>query len=407
MSPALQGIRVLDLSRVLAGPWASMTLGDLGAEVWKVEHPVGGDDTRKWHPPSVGDTSTYFLAANRNKKSIAIDMRHETGRSIIFELAERADILVENFRPSSLRRLGLSYHDLRARNPRLIYCSVSGYGHNTPFAERSGYDFVLQAEAGFMAITGAPDGPPTRLGVAFIDLVTGMNATQAILAALLARERTGQGQHLDIALHHSALHLLANIATGYLNTGDEPERFGHAHPSIVPYQLFDTADAQIALAVGNDAQFRRLCVDVLRDGELACDPDFARNADRAANRERLVGLLQARFTEFDSDALIDALRAADIPVGRVNGVAAAFATPEARSRGVMAEVAHPGTGAVRLVRSPLELSGTPVVKPTPPPTLGEHSHVILRDVLGWNDARIAAAVADGAVARAPGADNGS
>lgn len=402
MSPALKGIRVLDLSRVLAGPWASMTLGDLGAEVWKVEHPTGGDDTRKWHPPSIGDTSTYYLAANRNKKSIAIDMRHETGRAIVRALAGQADILVENFRPSSLRRLGLSYDDLRAHNPRLIYCSVSGYGHNTPFADRSGYDFVLQAEAGFMAITGAPDGPPTRLGVAFIDLVTGMNATQAILAALFARERTGEGQHLDIALHHSALHFLANIATGYLNTGDEPARFGHAHPSIVPYQLFDTADGQVALAVGNDAQFRRLCVDVLGDGKLASDPGFARNVDRAANRTRLVALLRTRFATFDTDTLIAALRAADIPVGRVNGVAAAFATPEAQARAVVNEVQHPTAGAIRLVRSPLELSGTPVVTPSAPPTLGQHSAAILRDVLGWDDARIAAAVDGGAVALSKG-----
>lgn len=398
MSAALRGIRVLDLSRVLAGPWASMTLGDLGAEIWKVEHPAGGDDTRKWHPPTIGDTSTYFLAANRNKKSIAIDMQRETGREIVCALAERADILVENFRPSSLRSLGLSFDDLRARNPRLIYCSVSGYGHNTPFAERSGYDFVLQAEAGFMSITGAPDGPPTRLGVAFVDLVTGMNATQAILAALFARERTGRGQHLDIALHHSALHFLANIATGYLNTGDEPARFGHAHPSIVPYQLFDTSDGQIALAVGNDAQFRRLCADVLRDSALACDPDFARNADRTANRARLVALLQARFSEFGADALIAALRLADIPVGRVNGVAAAFATPESRARALVDEMPHPTAGEVRLVRSPLELSDTPVVKPAAPPTLGQHSEVILREVLGWDIARISSAVAEGAVA---------
>lgn len=398
MSAALRGIRVLDLSRVLAGPWASMTLGDLGAEIWKVEHPAGGDDTRKWHPPTIGVTSTYFLAANRNKKSIAIDMQRETGREIVCALAERADILVENFRPSSLRSLGLSFDDLRARNPRLIYCSVSGYGHNTPFAERSGYDFVLQAEAGFMSITGAPDGPPTRLGVAFVDLVTGMNATQAILAALFARERTGRGQHLDIALHHSALHFLANIATGYLNTGDEPARFGHAHPSIVPYQLFDTSDGQIALAVGNDAQFRRLCADVLRNSALARDPDFARNADRTANRARLVALLQARFSEFGTDALIAALRLADIPVGRVNGVAAAFATPEARARGVVDEMPHPTAGEVRLVRSPLELSDTPVAKPAAPPTLGQHSEVILREVLGWDIARISAAVAEGAVA---------
>ena len=277
---ALDGIRVLDLSRVLAGPWATMTLGDLGAEILKVEQPGRGDDTRHWMPPAAGDLSTYYLAANRNKKGVAIDIGHPEGRQIILDLARESDILVENFRPASLRRLGLTREVLHAVNPRLIICSISGYGRDHALEDRPGYDFIIQAESGFMAITGEVGGAPMRLGVAFIDLVSGMNAVQAILAALYMRERTGRGQWLDIGLTDSAAFLLANVGAGYLNTGQEPMRFGNAHPSIVPYQLFDCADGPLAVAVGNDDQFRRFCTVIGRD-DLAGDP---RNASHPSLR---------------------------------------------------------------------------------------------------------------------------
>jgi len=280
MAAALDGIKVLDLSRILAGPWCTMTLADLGAEVWKIENPDGGDDTRTWMPPSVEGISTYYLSVNRSKKSVAIDLKTASGRAILTELASKADVFIENFRPASLKALGLSYESLSERNPRLIHCAISGYGRSTAFADRAGYDFVMQAETGFMSITGETDGNPMRLGVAFVDLATGANAIQSILAALFARERTGRGQSIDIALFDSGLHFLANIASGYLNTGSNPTRFGNAHPSIVPYQLFDTADGAIALAVGNDQQYRRLCRDVLAREELCTDERFRTNAGR-------------------------------------------------------------------------------------------------------------------------------
>jgi len=281
MSRPLDGIKVLDLSRVLAGPWCTMTLADLGAEVWKVEAPKGGDETRKWAPPSVGGISTYYLAVNRNKKALAIDMATARGAELLRGLVRRADIVVENFLAKSLKRLGLDYDSLKAIRPDVIHCSISGYGRDGALADQPGYDFVIQAEAGLMAITGTREGEPTRFGVAITDLVSGMNATQAILAALYHRERTGEGQSIDISLYRSGIQLLANIASGYLNTGKEPERFGNAHPSIVPYQSFATADGLLALAVGTDEQFRRLCLAVLGRPDLAAAPEFATNRKRA------------------------------------------------------------------------------------------------------------------------------
>src|ERR1700681_551540 len=295
MAAPLDGIKVLDVTRVLAGPWCTMTLADLGAEVWKIENPAGGDDTRAWTPPSVEGISTYFLAANRNKKSVAVDLKTPGGRAIVSELAAKADVLVANLRPSSLRSAGLAYEQLRAINPRLIHCSISGYGRDGPFAERPGYDFVMQAETGLMSSTGEIAGEPMRLGVAFVDLAAGANATQAILAALYEGGGAGIGQSIDIALFDSALHFLANIASGYLNTGVGPTRFGNAHASIVPYQLFDTQDGCIALAIGTDQQYRRLCCDVLGCQELWSDDRFRTNAARTRSREVLIPRLQAEI----------------------------------------------------------------------------------------------------------------
>jgi crotonobetainyl-CoA:carnitine CoA-transferase CaiB-like acyl-CoA transferase len=397
MAGPLEGIKVLDVTRVLAGPWCTMTLADLGAEVWKIENPAGGDDTRSWTPPSVQGISTYFLAANRNKKSVAVDLKTPQGRTVAAELAAKADVLVSNLRPASLQSAGLAYEHLRAVNPRLVHCSISGYGSEGPFAGRPGYDFVMQAETGFMSITGEIAGEPMRLGVAFVDLAAGANATQAILAALYGRERTGTGQAIDIALFDSALHFLANIATGYLNTGDDPARFGNAHASIVPYQLFDTADGCIALAVGNDQQYRRLCCDVLGCAELWEDQRFRNNALRTQHREELIPRLQEAIGRAATAPLLSALRQHGIPGGAVRSVAQALASPEALAREAVVAAAHPRLGEVRMVRSPLRLSATPTVAPVAPPGLGQHTRAVLAGVLAYSAERIAELERQGAV----------
>lgn len=382
---ALDGIKVLDLSRILAGPWATMTLGDLGAEVWKVEHPRGGDDTRSWSPPQVAGVATYYLTANRNKRSIAVDLATDEGRNIVLKLAERADIVVENFRPASARKLGLTYEQLRKINPRIIHCSISGYGRDNPLEERPGYDFVLQAECGFMAITGEPDGTPMRLGVAFIDLVAGMNATQAILAALYMRERTGLGQSLDIALLDSGLFFLANIASGHLNTGADPKRYGNAHPSIVPYQTFRCRDGTLALAVGNDEQFRRLCVHVLMSPDLADNERFRTNTARCENRAELIPKLEAAFREQAVSSLIELLHRNGIPAGEVKSVTRAFTADAVKYRDLILETPHSQIGTVRTIRNPVRMSASPMSNPTAPPLLGEHTDAVLREVLSYSN----------------------
>ncbi|MDQ0138067.1 crotonobetainyl-CoA:carnitine CoA-transferase CaiB-like acyl-CoA transferase [Neorhizobium galegae] len=384
----LTGIKVLDLSRVLAGPSATMTLGDLGADVWKVEQPGTGDDTRTWAPPSASGIATYYLAANRNKRSIAVDLATPEGRQIVLRLAAQADIVVENFRPASLRKLGLTYDELRAVNPRLIHCSISGYGRGNDLEDRPGYDFILQAECGFMSITGEPDGEPMRLGVAFVDLVSGMNAVQAILAALFMRERTGRGQWLDIALFDSAVFFLANVASGHLNTGSEPRRFGNAHPSIVPYQLFDCADGRIALAVGNDEQFRRLCLDVLPLPGLAADERFASNRRRAENRDLLLPILSGHFSTTSRAEMLGRLERAGIPAGEVKSVGEALRSQPSVLRDSIVTSPHPVLGETKSIRSPLRMSAAPMPAPSAPPLLGQHTDMILSQVLGFQPDQI-------------------
>lgn len=396
MALALDGVKVLDLSRVLAGPWATMTLGDLGAEVWKVEQPGSGDDTRHWSPPSVEGISTYYLGTNRNKKSVAVDIGKPEGRMVILELAKRSDVLVENFRPTSLRKLRLTYDDLRQVNPRLIMCSISGYGRGHAFEDRPGYDFVIQAESGFMAITGEREGDPMRLGVAFIDLICGMNAVQAILAALYMRDRTGEGQWLDISLTDSAAFMLANVASGYLNSGREPARHGNAHPSIVPYQLFDCADGRLAIAVGNDEQFRRFCR-VIGEGALAEDPRFATNRGRTERRDELLPMLEARLRTFPSAGLLSDLLAAGVPAGPLRTVGQAFEDEIAALRETIVSVPSPSIGEFRSVRSPLRMSGSPFLPPTEPPGLGEHTAEVLSEVLGLTPGEIAGLRSIGAI----------
>uniref|UniRef100_A0A9E7ZQ28 CoA transferase n=1 Tax=Bosea sp. NBC_00436 TaxID=2969620 RepID=A0A9E7ZQ28_9HYPH len=396
MGAALDGIKVLDLSRVLAGPWATMTLGDLGAEIWKIEQPGAGDDTRGWMPPSVKGISTYYLGANRNKKSLAVDIGTPEGREIIVALAKQADILVENFRPASLRKFKLTYEDLKAINPRLIVCSISGYGRGHAQEERPGYDFIIQAESGFMAITGERDGEPMRLGVAFIDLVTGMNAVQAVLAALYMRERTGEGQWLDIGLNDSALFLLANVASGYLNTGKEHGRYGNAHPSIAPYQIFACRDGRIAIAVGTNEQFRRFCR-VIGLPELAEDPRYATNRKRTEHRETLLPLLEQHFASLKLAGTLADLHAADVPAGDVRSVGQALTSDIAELRQSVFSVPAPTIGTFRSVRSPLRLSASPQREPTPPPAVGEHTDAILAEHLGLLPEQIERLRASGAI----------
>lgn len=280
----LAGRRVLDLSRVLAGPWCTMGLADLGAEVIKVEHPKGGDDTRHWGPPYVGGEAAYYLCANRNKQSLALDISTPQGQAIVRDLAMRSDVVVENYKLGGLDKYGLDYASLAAINPAIVYCSISGYGRASPIAERPGYDYVIQAEAGLMSVTGEVDGQPMKVGVAVADLFTGMAATQAILAALIARDRDGVGQHIDMALYDCQLAMMANVASAYLTTGVDPKRYGNGHPTVVPYQVFDTADGRVVIAVGNDRQFAYLCTDLLDRPDMPADPRFGTNGARVANR---------------------------------------------------------------------------------------------------------------------------
>ena len=396
MGAALDGIKVLDLTRVLAGPWATMTLGDLGAEIWKIEQPGAGDDTRGWMPPSVEGISTYYLGANRNKKSLAVDMGTAEGREIIVELARKADILVENFRPASLRKFKLTYEDLKAINPRLIVCSISGYGRGHELEERPGYDFIIQAESGFMAITGEREGEPMRLGVAFIDLVTGMNAVQAVLAALYMRERSGEGQWLDIGLNDSALFLLANVASGYLNTGKEHGRYGNAHPSIAPYQIFACSDGRIAIAVGTEEQFRRFCR-VIGLAHLADDPRYAPNRKRTEHRDTLLPLLEQHFASLSLPALLADLRAASVPAGEVRSVGQALTSDIAALRESVVSVPAPIIGSFRSVRSPLRMSASPGREPTPPPAVGQHTDAVLTEHLGLGPEQIERLRSSGAI----------
>jgi len=397
VSAALEGLKVLDLSRVLAGPWCTQTLADLGAEVWKVEHPERGDDTRSWRPPEVGEVSTYFLCCNRSKKSLAIDIASPEGGALVRRLAAEADVLVENFRLGALARYGLDWDSLRAVNPRLVYCSISGYGRSGPRAAEAGYDFVVQAESGLMAITGEAEGAPMKLGVAIADLLAGMNAVQAILAALLARGRSGEGQHLDIALLDSAVSALANVGSGHLATGAEPGRYGNAHATVVPYQLFATRDGEIALAVGNDAQFRTLCESVLAQPELAADPRYATNRARVANRESLVQTLQDGLRRETTADCLTRLRTAGIPAGRVRPVSEVFAAPEIAARDLVQWVEKAGLGRLALPGSPLKLSGTPTRPATAPPDLGQHTDAVLGEVLGLSPAELGRLRSAGAI----------
>jgi crotonobetainyl-CoA:carnitine CoA-transferase CaiB-like acyl-CoA transferase len=378
---ALEGIKVVDLSRVLAGPLCTMTLGDLGAEVWKIESPLHGDDTRTWMPPEIGGEATYYLSANRNKRSIAIDLKAKEGQALVRGLIAKADVLVENMKAGTLERMGLGNDEARRINPRLIYCSISGYGRASPRAHLPGYDVIAQAESGLMSITGERGGEPLKHGMAIVDLATGLNATQAILAALFARERSGEGQFIDMALLDTGIALLANTGTGFINTGIQPPRWGNAHPTIVPYQLFEAADSSFVLGCGNDTQFELLCRDVLMRPELAQDERFRRNRDRIQNREALIGILTEVFRQAKASHWLERLHSVGVPAGRVRDLNDVFSSEEVKARGIERQQTHRTIGTVSTIASPLRLTGTPPSYDRPPPLLGEHTREILIDVL--------------------------
>jgi crotonobetainyl-CoA:carnitine CoA-transferase CaiB-like acyl-CoA transferase len=396
---ALSHLRVLDLTRVLAGPWCTQLLADLGADVIKVERPGVGDDTRAWGPPylrtGAGEETSeaaYYLAANRNKRSITVDIAHPEGQALVRRLAAQSDIVVENYKFGQLARYGLDYATLSQADPRLIYCSITGFGQTGPHRELPGYDFIIQACGGFMSITGErddqPGGGPQKAGVAVSDLMTGMYASTAILAAVAHRERSGTGQFIDLALYDVMVAMLANMNMNYLTTGRAPGRAGNAHPNIVPYQVFAAADGQLVIAVGNDAQFVRFC-EVAGVPELAADARYARNADRVRHRDSLVPALSAVVRARPLAFWLEALDAAGVPCGPINDIAQALADPQVTARGLRVDLPHPLAGSVPLVANPIQLSATPAQVRRAPPLLGEHTEEVLQERLGMTATDIA------------------
>ncbi|MDO9435384.1 CaiB/BaiF CoA-transferase family protein [Hydrogenophaga sp.] len=389
---ALGHVRVLDLTRVLAGPWCTQTLADLGADVVKVERPVTGDDTRQWGPPFAMDErgvptseAAYFMAVNRNKRSIAIDFSTPAGSALVRRLALESDVVVENYKVGQLAEYGLDHASLRALKPDLVYCSVTGFGQSGPYAARAGYDFIVQGLGGFMSITGERDdlagGGPQKAGVAVADLFTGAHAVIGILAALTHRDRTGEGQHIDVALLDVQVAMMANMATNYLATGTAPKRWGNAHPNIVPYQTFEAADGWIIVAAGNDSQFRKF-VDAGQRPELAADERFATNPKRVENRDALVPELQAMAKTMSRDEWIRLLETRGVPCGPINDLEDVFRDPQVLARDMMVEMTHSTAGRIRLPGSALKMGGTPVHYSKAPPLLGEHEEEVLRDWLG-------------------------
>ena len=401
---SLEGIRVLDLSRVLAGPWCTQTLADLGADVIKIERPGAGDDTRHWGPPFLptadgreSHESAYYLGANRNKRSVTCDIAQPEGQALVRELAEHCDVFIENFKVGDMARYGLDYASLKAINPRLVYCSLTGFGQSGPYAPRAGYDYIIQGMGGLMSVTGERDdlnGGPQKVGVAVADLFTGMYATVGILAALRHAERTGEGQHLDMALLDTQVAMLANLGANYLVSDKAPGRMGNAHQNIVPYQVFEVAPRAdggkdfIILAVGNDGQYAKFC-EVAGRPDLASEPRFVKNADRVRHRAELVPMLETVMKTRPKADWLTALEAAKVPCGAINSLDEVFADPQVQARGMVTHWQHPLRADLPLVSSPIKLEKTPVRTDRPPPMLGQHTDEVLGELLGVDAARLA------------------
>lgn len=385
----LAGIRVLDFSRVLAGPLCTQQMSDMGAEIIKLEHPKTGDDTRSMRPPEAGGESTFFLSANRNKKSVTLDFTTPEGGEVVHALAAKCDVLIENFRKGVMSRRSLDYESIRERHPHLIYCSISAYGRNSPLADLPGYDPILQAESGMMSFSGEPGQDPLRHPLSIIDTYTSLFATQAIMGAILTRQRTGRGQFIDLALYDCALYVLGDIGAGYLAAGEEPRQWGNARGSSVPNGMFHTATGPIYIAVGNPRLWQLFCEGVIERPEMVTEPPYNTREGRIENREALVALIQEVFLRESRDHWLAKIRNAGVPGGGVRTVAEALNAPETLARGMVATVPHPTIGDLRMIASPLRFSETPVVEPTAPPLLGAHTEEVLRGLLDMNEGEIA------------------
>jgi crotonobetainyl-CoA:carnitine CoA-transferase CaiB-like acyl-CoA transferase len=381
----LEGLRVVDLTRVLSGPFCTMQLGDLGAEVIKVERPVEGDDTRAFAPPYQGDEAAYFLSVNRNKKSITLDMKSERGREVLWRLIDNSDVLVENFRPGAMDRLGFSYSAVSARRPMMVYCSISGFGNTGLMKDRPGYDVIVQGEAGIQDLTGPADGAPYKVGTSIADLVSGLNGSQAILAALYAAKVTGRGQHVSVSMYEAVASLLSFNASIYFATGESPKRRGNAHATIVPYETFEASDGWISLGVANDELWKRFCKAVERT-ELTDDPRFAKAADRVRNRDILVPMVKDIIKQRKRDEWLPLMDAAGIPSGAIRTVGEVCESALLKSRDMIAEMPHAGAGVgvVKNIKNPMHLSDTPLDTYAAPPRLGEHTREILTGLLGYS-----------------------
>ena len=386
MSGPLEGIRVVDLTRILAGPYCTMMLGDMGAEIIKVENPDGGDDTRSWGPPFLNGVSTYFISINRNKKSLTLNLKDERGKELLRDLIRKSDIMVENFRPGTLDKLGFSWEEIHRINPAMIFASLSGFGQTGPRKSEPGFDVVIQGEGGLMSITGEPDGPPNKVGASVADITAGMLAAQGILLSLYHREKTGVGQMVDVGMLDGQVALLTYHANGYFATGKIPPRRGNKHPSITPYETYSCKDGYFNLGVGNDSLWRRFC-DAMGLGEIKEDPKFAVNKDRVDNRLELQEILDAIFAEKTVEETLDGLRGAGVPCGPINNLAQVLSEPQVLAREMVVDVDVPVAGPTKVTGVPIKLSETPGSVRTPPPTLGQHTEEVLESVLGMDEAQ--------------------